>query len=617
MNQTCTFEFPEAIAIPPIYNPPPPKIIACEAFTATTSLIASGAAKSTILNLIAAGPKECGIELTGIIDVQACEEFTANVDIDFGSSHRKAGSSAAITSTSSPQCGLNLTGYFDVLVCEELTVNTDVQFSGAADKGSSLLLGKTSEAPLCGLDLTGLINVQACETFEASADITFGGANEKGGSSISLVSRNQPECGLELTGVINALACEELTVNTDVQFGGAAEKGGSSIVLNTTSEAPLCGLNLTGNINVLACETFEADGTISITGAGVSGGPITVTSRTVPACGLTLSGDVSIDVCETFDASGSLDVTGMSGASGQLSVVSRGKPACGVDINGQIVLPQVCENFQLSVSGGSISISISSPCGGNSGTINLNPAVSVMGPPTCGATIALGSGSISLDVGNVQCEQNNYQSSSWGGGSSSWGGCSSSWGCCGCVTSTGQGCCAGCTYSACCGSYYDPSSNPDGCCTYSQCCWLSESSGGGSSKNSAIVPASWQKTGYTALSVVEAPEVRFEDVFDVTLYSEEELVPIDPRFVEVCEPGTLRVCGVVAEEPVLIGAKVKEDLIRIKVKQIDEEKWPLQATLKLTGVRRGFDWYRFPARTKAQYVANEAFINSAYPPFRE
>jgi hypothetical protein len=117
--------------------------------------------------------------------------------------------------------------------------------------------------------------------------------------------------------------------------------------------------------------------------------------------------------------------------------------------------------------------------------------------------------------------------------------------------------------------------------------------------------------------VVESPEVRFEDVFDVVLNSAEEIIPIDPKFVEVCEYASLRVCGIVADEPVLIGAKVSDDLLHIKIKQIGEEQWPVKATVKLSGVRKGFDWFRFPARSRAQFLANESFINSAYPPFRE
>jgi hypothetical protein len=36
--------------------------------------------------------------------------------------------------------------------------------------------------------------------------------------------------------------------------------------------------------------------------------------------------------------------------------------------------------------------------------------------------------------------------------------------------------------------------------------------------------------------------------------------------------------------------------------------------LQLVGIRRGFLGQRFPLRTREQFEANEAFINSAYPP---
>ncbi len=40
---------------------------------------------------------------------------------------------------------------------------------------------------------------------------------------------------------------------------------------------------------------------------------------------------------------------------------------------------------------------------------------------------------------------------------------------------------------------------------------------------------------------------------------------------------------------------------------------PGTVQVRLSGIRKGFASKRFPTRTHAQFVANEAFINSAYP----
>lgn len=134
----------------------------------------------------------------------------------------------------------------------------------------------------------------------------------------------------------------------------------------------------------------------------------------------------------------------------------------------------------------------------------------------------------------------------------------------------------------------------------------------GSDKSSAIVPASWSPTGYVALFIHEMPEVRFDDVMVVTVPQCSQILDIDPRFVEVCERGSLEVCGIVADQPVLIGARAIGDKILIKVAD-DNPEASMRLVIRLTGIRRGFAGKRFPRRTREQFLANEAFINSAYP----
>jgi hypothetical protein len=122
------------------------------------------------------------------------------------------------------------------------------------------------------------------------------------------------------------------------------------------------------------------------------------------------------------------------------------------------------------------------------------------------------------------------------------------------------------------------------------------------SKSTAIVPASWSPTGYTALFVEESPEVRFDDIVTGTLTAAETYLPIDVRFIEVCEPGSLQVCGCVPDVPVLIGATVEGQAIRVRTV---DASGPVRVVIRLTGIRKGFRGLRFPDRTRKQFEANE------------
>lgn len=137
------------------------------------------------------------------------------------------------------------------------------------------------------------------------------------------------------------------------------------------------------------------------------------------------------------------------------------------------------------------------------------------------------------------------------------------------------------------------------------------SEGSGSDKSNAIVPASWTPGGYAALFVEESPEVVFHDTMLITMTGSETTIAIDPHFVEVCEPGTIRVSGAVPDEPVMVGAKtINGNTVRIKLGHACDG---LQLVVTLTAIRKGFMGKRFPSRTFEQFQSNERFIQSAYP----
>jgi len=89
-------------------------------------------------------------------------------------------------------------------------------------------------------------------------------------------------------------------------------------------------------------------------------------------------------------------------------------------------------------------------------------------------------------------------------------------------------------------------------------------------------------------------------------------VPIDPRYIEVCERDSIKVCGCVPDKPVMVGAAVEGGAVLLEIAQPIPPR-EVEVTLRLTGIRKGFAGLRFPDRTKEEFEANEAFIKSAQP----
>lgn len=141
----------------------------------------------------------------------------------------------------------------------------------------------------------------------------------------------------------------------------------------------------------------------------------------------------------------------------------------------------------------------------------------------------------------------------------------------------------------------------------------SDSSDSGSDKSTAIVPMDWHDKGYGALFTMESNEVLFEFVLrDIPLVGSKTVTRIDERFLAVCEPDSLTITGVAGDRAGSVGAVVEKSNVVLSA-------WPLsflrptKVTLKLTGVRKGFKHLDMPERSKEQFIANEKFINSAYP----
>lgn len=123
----------------------------------------------------------------------------------------------------------------------------------------------------------------------------------------------------------------------------------------------------------------------------------------------------------------------------------------------------------------------------------------------------------------------------------------------------------------------------------------------------------WHPKGFGSLFTMESSEVLFEFVaWSIGIHARTTIVPIDPRWLSVCEPGTLAVTGIASPLPVPIGAEVIGGTLVIRASPWFRRR-PPAVTVKLTGVRKGFLGWDMPERSRAQFDANEAFLNSAYP----
>lgn len=138
----------------------------------------------------------------------------------------------------------------------------------------------------------------------------------------------------------------------------------------------------------------------------------------------------------------------------------------------------------------------------------------------------------------------------------------------------------------------------------------SSSSSSSSSKSTAIVPCSWNDTGFTALFIAEMPEVRFDDHFEISPKQRVSRTPIDPKFIEVCEADTIRVVSAIGSNGVVKYARVEDGHVVLGLPFFAR---PSKVCVRLSGIRHGFRNMRFPDRTKNQFEHNERFINSAYP----
>jgi hypothetical protein len=122
----------------------------------------------------------------------------------------------------------------------------------------------------------------------------------------------------------------------------------------------------------------------------------------------------------------------------------------------------------------------------------------------------------------------------------------------------------------------------------------------------AVVPSI--NGDYVELYCVESPDIRFEDVISLKTKGKLKVEhEIDPEFVFVCEPDSIKAISYTTTEPALCGVKVKENKLIITF----SGSIPEEVTIRLSGIRKGLKGVRFTPKTKEQADHNNNFWNQA------
>jgi hypothetical protein len=127
----------------------------------------------------------------------------------------------------------------------------------------------------------------------------------------------------------------------------------------------------------------------------------------------------------------------------------------------------------------------------------------------------------------------------------------------------------------------------------------------------AILPIGDGET-FVGLFCAEMPEARFFDVYNILNSVEDERVVchLDPRFIEVCVPGSVMPIAVAPNRPCKCGITVADG--RIWIDLVDcKSGIPTRLIVTVSGVRRGRQDKRFPTFDAATAQKNSAFWGQA------
>ena len=129
----------------------------------------------------------------------------------------------------------------------------------------------------------------------------------------------------------------------------------------------------------------------------------------------------------------------------------------------------------------------------------------------------------------------------------------------------------------------------------------------------AIVPIqTFLGEEYVELLCVEMPEVYFEDFMTVKAGNQGHQSHIvtkemDSTFMQVCEPGTIKVTAAMPSVAAQVGAKVQGPTVEVEVEGRNIQNREVDITVRLSGIRAGMVGRRFAKRTYDQMVKNNRF----------
>jgi hypothetical protein len=113
---------------------------------------------------------------------------------------------------------------------------------------------------------------------------------------------------------------------------------------------------------------------------------------------------------------------------------------------------------------------------------------------------------------------------------------------------------------------------------------------------------------YVALACVEMPETRFDDIVTIAVDGKGSLeYALDPTYVHVCEPGTIKPISYTCTEAAIAGLDVVDGILRINFSHVTP--LPREITVKLSGIRAGRKAKRFVEFTEEEARKNAAFWN--------
>ncbi|MGA0233574.1 MAG: collagen-like triple helix repeat-containing protein, partial [Saprospiraceae bacterium] len=109
---------------------------------------------------------------------------------------------------------------------------------------------------------------------------------------------------------------------------------------------------------------------------------------------------------------------------------------------------------------------------------------------------------------------------------------------------------------------------------------------------------------YVALSCVEMPDVRFDDIVRIKPEGKNIIEEdIEPEYYNVCEQGSIEVISYATTEPCLCGVRIEDKKIKVSI----SGETPELVTIKLSGIRKGFKGRRFDKFTYEEMKANNKF----------